>query len=87
MLHFYGFRHEAETGKVVRGEQFETRSGWWVSPFNHNHLRITRILRSLTALGLGDRARAFLDALEEVHREHGQINEETLRYWRAAVHP
>ena len=41
-----------ETGRVVEGDNFANRRGdVWDAP-NHNWLRITRILRSLTLLGL-----------------------------------
>ena len=53
---------------------------------NHNHLRITRILLCLVALGLPERARAFLQALGVIAREYrGAVTAETLDFWRTAV--
>src|SRR5947208_7865434 len=47
MLRFYGLGLEED---VRRGANFEERAGNWLSPWNHNHLRITRILKSLRIL-------------------------------------
>jgi opioid growth factor receptor-like protein len=58
----------------------------WLTPHNHNFLRLTRILKSLTLLGLEDRARELLAFLEQMYREHSRIiGATTLSYWRAAV--
>jgi hypothetical protein len=43
------------------------RSGW-ITLGNHNHLRITRILKSLLTLGLQEEAVAFYDCLEDIYR-------------------
>ncbi|KAI0475557.1 hypothetical protein GGR56DRAFT_646404, partial [Xylariaceae sp. FL0804] len=39
----------------------------WVCPVDHNHLRITRMLRSLRVLGLRAEAAAFFAALRRVY--------------------
>ncbi|HEY7236794.1 MAG TPA: opioid growth factor receptor-related protein [Gemmatimonadaceae bacterium] len=58
----------------------------WVTPGNHNYLRLTRILKSLTLLGLGERAAELLVWLEGIYAEHeGAIGPRTLAFWRAAV--
>lgn len=58
----------------------------WLTPHNHNFLRLTRILTSLTLLGLERRARELFVYLEELHREHPNvIGATTLSYWRHAV--
>jgi hypothetical protein len=89
MLDFYGFeRCETEEGpSVARGPHFERRSRNWLSPGNHNHLRITRMLRSLRLLGLSEEARAFFLALVEVCESDGchAISGGTLRRWRSAI--
>src|SRR5262245_47386959 len=70
MLTFYGFRHDSETGKVVRSEDFPERARNWLDPFNHNYRRITRILKSLRTLALAELAWAFYDALAALYAEH-----------------
>jgi Opioid growth factor receptor (OGFr) conserved region len=58
---------------------------------NHNHLRITRILKSLRLLGLEAEATAFFVCLADIyHVESGKdapgISDETLTFWKAAAH-
>ena len=90
MLEFYGLRlmraEDELRPRVVCGPDFERRSAVWLTPMNHNHLRLTRILTSLTVLGEGELARALLACLEHIAREHvDSIGEETLVHWRGAV--
>ena len=62
------------------------KSARWISIRNHNFLRISRILGSLTLLGLPEYARALHHALLEVARTHAEdIGPETLMYWDRAV--
>lgn len=51
----------------------------WMS-LNHNWLRFTRILKTMTLLGLPDEALAFYEFLV---RKIGNVD--SLNYWRAAV--
>jgi hypothetical protein len=83
MLDFYGL---AIAGKeILRVPTFGERSRNWLRPHNHNFLRLTRILKSLTLLGHGERASQLLACLEEIDRRHpGIIGGTTLEYWRAA---
>jgi hypothetical protein len=89
MLRFYGLRLAAETGSLCidQSPDFVERSAVWLSPDNHNFLRLTRILTSLRVLGLPDHATALLGQLELIYQANRQtIGEETLAYWRRAVH-
>src|SRR6185369_14211815 len=65
MADFYGFRIAEGDGKtvLVSNEQFDQRAQNWLRPGNHNFLRVTRILKSLTILGEEGLARAFLESL------------------------
>jgi hypothetical protein len=86
MLRFYGLEYDEAAGRVRRRPDFAPRAANWVGPYNHNYLRITRILKSLVALGLPGHARALLDCLEDIYATHGEaIGPETLGYWRSAV--
>jgi hypothetical protein len=84
MLRFYGLRLDEKAGEVVEADNFVERVGQWLSPGNHNHLRITRILKCLTLCGLQDRAAAFLKALLALPGQD-RITSESRRYWREAV--
>lgn len=94
MLKFYGFKLHLDGANeiVVKGDNFGRASRNWVTRFNHNHLRITRIIRSLRVLGLEQQAAAFFVALEKVcegnGRTIGSIGERSLEFWtRAATWP
>lgn len=80
MLSFYGLRYEPV--EVTHAPDFEQRASNWLSPNNHNHLRITRILKCLRLLGLQAESRAFYGCLAEIYRERpGAITERTFRFW------
>ena len=90
MMKFYGFEVRAgEHIMVTRAPNFEAKAKGWRSPGNHNHLRITRILRCLTLLGLDAEAKAFLECLAEIYEDEQNkpspaISNETMGYWRKA---
>jgi Opioid growth factor receptor (OGFr) conserved region len=91
LMNFYGF--EARLGEqitVTRAPSFGSKATVWLSPRNHNHLRITRILRCLSLLGLEGEAKAFFDCLSQIYDDEQDkplpaISYETMLYWREAV--
>jgi hypothetical protein len=91
MLLFYGFTlKDGPPLRVARASSFTERGQVWLSWVNHNHLRITRILKSLKLLGLGEEADAFFGCLQELYqeektRERQRISPETFRFWQDAV--
>jgi hypothetical protein len=91
ILGFYGLiLSGSHPLKVKRALYFEEASLNWIFPGNHNHLRITRILKSLMTLGLEEEARAFYDCLEDIYRAESTrsnpgISEATVSFWRRAV--
>ena len=90
MLAFYGLdpRLDAESMKIERSADFDERRRQWLTRGNHNFLRISRMLRSLTLLGLGSQARAFLECLEGIYAEHAAtVGSTTIGYWRRAITP
>lgn len=91
ILSFYGFELQERDGglKVSPATNFSTASENWVRPFDHNHLRITRIIRSLRVLGLEREAEAFFVALEQPSLAgKGRISSKSLMFWtRAAKRP
>lgn len=52
-----------------------------MTSFNHNHLRMTRIIRSLRVLGLEDEAVAFYNAISQARA----VSANSLMYWRRAA--
>jgi len=88
MLAFYGFEWNRE--RIVKSAAFPQRSRNWLSRENHNHLRITRILRSLYVLGEMQAARALFDALlaiydETARSDRGRISERSFEFWKRAI--
>lgn len=64
----------------------DTFAGEWLSPSNHNYLRITRMLLCLTRMGLHTYAEALYQCLETLYRKYPKkIPEKTLKYWQDAV--
>ena len=88
MARFYGFTMAPadDAWRVSLSREFEIRKLVWVTRRNHNYLRQTRILKSLTLLSLEPLALAWLECLGVVYRaDPSPIGRETLEYWRAAV--
>jgi hypothetical protein len=73
-------------GIVINGPNFTARvADVWTSP-NHNWLRISRILRSLTLLGMAAQAQALYDWLNAIYTSRKfPISAETFRFWTQAV--
>ena len=64
---------------------FYRASDHWLRSHDHNHLRITRIIRSLRLLAGEAPADAFRSAiLARVGQNGGGVNPATLDYWAAA---
>jgi hypothetical protein len=90
MLSFLGLEladaGDARAIRVRRAHNFEERHPMWLHSGNHNFLRISRILRSLTLLGCSRYATAFLECLEGIYAEWpNAIGDTTIGYWRRAV--
>lgn len=71
MLRFYGLT--PETARLPKP---------WVRAADHNHLRFTRILRSLRLLGLAAEAQTLYDGISEYN---SVFPERTKRFWRDAM--
>ncbi|KZF25259.1 hypothetical protein L228DRAFT_244052 [Xylona heveae TC161] len=78
-----------EIFRIVPAPNFSSASRSWVRPFGHNHLRITRIIRSLRILGLEPEAEAFFAALKSVYSSgKGNISSRSFTFWtRSAKRP
>jgi hypothetical protein len=83
MLGFYGLRWNGSL--VERAENFWDRAQNWLWPGNHNHLRLTRILRSMLLLGLKPESQALFQALNAIYREFpNRISPRTHAFWSEA---
>jgi hypothetical protein len=86
MLDFYGLSLVEEPQRrvaVVPTAAFGARRRTWLTPGNHNHLRLTRILTSLRALGLSEYSNALFDRLTAINRDYpGTISPTSFGYWQ-----
>jgi hypothetical protein len=83
-LRFYGFRLENDA--VVRSLDFAQKSKNWNRPFNHNHLRITRIIRSLRLFGLDHEAQQVFDVFNAfANSQESTIAPSAPVYWHKAL--
>jgi hypothetical protein len=65
---------------------FYARQRHWLTHGDHNHLRITRIVKSLDSLVGHEDAKAFLTAILAHNAAAGApVNPTSLRYWREAL--
>jgi hypothetical protein len=91
MLSFYGFTcddTDPDDVYIDTSPTFEIRRRVWLSPSNHNYLRLTRILTSLRLLGFRAYSEGLFQCLKQVYLQHGgHIGQETFKYWRNTVEP
>jgi hypothetical protein len=89
MLKFYGLTSlVAADGsiEISRAPDFNERRPEWLTAGNHNFLRLTRMLKSLQALGLPNWAQALFASLDQIHRENShEIGAKTFAYWKSAA--
>ncbi|EUC45631.1 hypothetical protein COCMIDRAFT_94930 [Bipolaris oryzae ATCC 44560] len=71
---------------IIRTSSWRRQFQNWAGLFDHNHLRLTRILRCLRVLGLQKECDAFFKALEHAfHNPETRISEKSMGFWRLAV--
>jgi hypothetical protein len=85
MLAFYGLkldRLDPAHPMIRKSDSFPKRSVSWLQPYDHNHLRLTRILTSLRLLGLPELSVAFYRCLQEiVKQDPDRVTSETAGFW------
>lgn len=84
MLRFYGLRR-SNGGIDIDPGRFGGRARVWLHPGNHNHLRLTRIMDSLSSLGLRDDALALQRCLLDdvcAGPGAGRVTARTIEFWR-----
>lgn len=80
MTKFYGLDFEAWDPYCVCAEP-----PTWVTPMNHNFLRLTRIMKSLCLFGCHGEAACIFNRLFDLYHRHPEIiGYETFCYWKEA---
>lgn len=84
MLAFYGLERDAMN--IEKGPNWVDRKENWFTHPTHNDLRITRIINSMSILGMNSYAQIFLNALLTLPDEPdcGFCNE-AIEYWKSAI--
>ncbi|HEX3986359.1 MAG TPA: opioid growth factor receptor-related protein [Acidobacteriaceae bacterium] len=88
MLLLYGLAWTASAAgaTVTRLPDFRERAQNWLWPMNHNHLRLTRVLRSTLLVGLEAESKALFHALNAIYREFpDRISTRTHAFWSDAA--
>jgi hypothetical protein len=88
MLAFYGLAMAGTDGApiIFEGPSFPMRAAEWLTPHNHNFLRLTRIMSSLALLGERGLALALQESLERIYARNARtIGPVTIAYWRGAL--
>jgi len=85
MLAFFGLSRDDH--RIEALAELSLREHIWLKRGGHNHLRISRIIRSLHLCHQPALARAFQQAAIEIGVTHGMVSESSIRYWQAANRP
>lgn len=85
MLYFYGF-NIIKIGSWVYIKH-DNHFYDWMRPHDHNHLRISRILHFLRAVGMDNYARALYSALLKMDKNSSYVyfTNETMKYWKTIM--
>ena len=86
MLEFFGFTRQQSV--ILPGPNFPERAANWLTPGNHNHLRLTRMMRSMRILGLETETQALWQALQAVYATEAggnSISQRTYNFWTRAA--
>jgi hypothetical protein len=71
---------------LARMTRFYAQNDHWLVPFDHNHLRITRILTAARALLPPEAATRFYASMMSRNEAAGApVNANSVRYWRQAI--
>ncbi len=85
MLSFYGLHFDEQSQTVILAANFKERSAVWLTPSNHNFLRITRILNCLVNFGYLKEAEAFYKILITINAQHNDVCKNSLAIWERAA--
>lgn len=83
MLQFYGLMRL--NSSLAPAERITPATQTWLREKDHNHLRITRILRSLYLLGQQDLARGLSSEFIRIASNNGFVTQQTFNFWTNAV--
>ncbi|MBL1268341.1 MAG: hypothetical protein COA87_011475 [Halomonas sp.] len=83
MLDFFGLEREDHT--ITPQHDLSIQTHIWLKAGGHNHLRITRMIRSLALCHAPELARAFQQAVIDIGTQQGIVSETSVQFWRDAI--
>ncbi|MBT2788028.1 MULTISPECIES: opioid growth factor receptor-related protein [unclassified Halomonas] len=83
MLNFFGLARESKA--ISSQPTLSIQSHIWLKANGHNHLRITRIIRSLALCHQLELAQAFQQAVIEIGAKDGIVSETSVQFWQDAI--
>lgn len=83
MLAFWGLRRSGEIISV--NLPLELSKHVWLKPYDHNQLRLTRVIRSLTLLGNKTIAENLVECLVHAANESKTVSGKTITFWCNAL--
>lgn len=84
MLAFFGLSREGLCIEAL--PELNMREHIWLKRGGHNHLRISRIIRSLHLCHQPELAAALQQAVIGIGTTRGVVSEQSVGYWQAATH-
>lgn len=82
ILLFFGFKVVENEVIIQEPGEYHKDPQWVFRAFNHNMLRISRVLKSMRLIGHEDWSESFFNALKKFRN---QISDNTWSYWEEAV--
>lgn len=76
---------ESMVTALVRMHRFYEQNDFWLRQGDHNHLRITRILKSITLLNTKENAKDFYDFIMRRVENVQPVTAESLEFWRKSI--
>jgi hypothetical protein len=83
MLNFFGLK--AMTSGFDAGVHLNERHHPWLRRFDHNHRRISRIIRSLHLCHQPELAASFRQVVTRIGQQQGDVSDATVRFWNEAT--
>lgn len=82
MIDFFGLK--AAGSGFEAGLHLNEREHPWLRQFDHNHRRISRIIRSLQLCHQPELAESFRRAMVRIGQRQGGVSDATVAFWKSA---
>jgi len=83
MVEFFGLK--ATGSGFDAASHLNERDHLWLRQFDHNHRRISRIIRSFHLCHQPELAGSFRDAMVQIGQRQGDVSDATVGFWTTAL--